>query len=167
VFPEVRVVLLGETVTLIADPVGLTAMDALAFLEVFAELVAVTVTLVAALTVGALKRPALETVPCDADQVTAVLVVPSTLAVNCWVPADVRDELLGETVMLTVDPEGLTTTPALAFFVVSATLVAVTVTFVLVVTAGAVKRPLLETAPAVELQVTALLVEPLTAALNC
>ena len=82
-FPEVRVVLLGETVTLIADPVGLTAMDALAFLEVFAELVAVTVTLVAALTVGAVKRPLLETVPADADQVTAVLVVPSTLAVNC------------------------------------------------------------------------------------
>jgi len=56
--------------------------------------------------------------------------------------------------MLTVDPEGLTATPALAFFVVSATLVAVTVTFVLVVTAGAVKRPLLETVPPVEVQVT-------------
>lgn len=82
-FPEVRVVLLGETVTLIADPVGLTAMDALAFLEVFAELVAVTVTLVAALTFGAVKRPVLETVPADADQVTAALVVPSTVAVNC------------------------------------------------------------------------------------
>ena len=75
--------LLGETVTLIEDPVGLTAMDALAFLDVFAELVAVTVTLVAALTVGAVKRPVLETVPADADQVTAVLVVPCTLAVNC------------------------------------------------------------------------------------
>jgi len=83
VFPDVRVVLLGETVTLIEDPVGLTAMDALAFLDVFAELVAVTVTLVAALTVGAVKRPVLETVPADADQVTAVLVVPCTLAVNC------------------------------------------------------------------------------------
>ena len=82
-FPDVRVVLLGETVTLIEDPVGLTAMDALAFLDVFAELVAVTVTLVAALTVGAVKRPVLETVPADADQVTAVLVVPCTLAVNC------------------------------------------------------------------------------------
>lgn len=56
--------------------------------------------------------------------------------------------------MLTVDSEGLTATPALAFFVVSATLVAVTVTFVLVVTAGAVKRPLLETVPPVEVQVT-------------
>jgi hypothetical protein len=155
VFPEVRVVLLGETVTVIADPVGLTAMDALAILEVFAELVAVTVTLVAALTVGAVKRPLLETVPADADQVTAVLVVPCTLAVNCCVPAEVRDELVGETVMLTVDPEGPTATPALAFFVVSATLVAVTVTFVLVVTAGAVKSPLLETVPPVELQVTA------------
>jgi hypothetical protein len=154
VFPEVRVVLFGETVTLIADPAGLTAMDALAFLEVFAELVAVTVTLVAALTVGAVKRPLLETVPADADQMTAVLVVPCTLAVNCCVPAEVRDELAGETVMLTVDPEGLTATPALAFFVASATLVAVTVTFVLVVTAGAVKSPLLETVPPVEVQVT-------------
>ena len=56
--------------------------------------------------------------------------------------------------MLTVDPEGLTATPALAFFVESATLVAVTVTFVLVETAGAVKRPLLETVPPVEVQVT-------------
>ena len=64
-FPDVRVVLLGETVTLIEDPVGLTAMDALAFLDVFAELVAVTVTLVAALTVGAVKRPVLETVPAE------------------------------------------------------------------------------------------------------
>lgn len=68
---------------------------------------------------------------------------------------------------LIVEPEGLTATVATAFFVGSAALVAVTVTLVLLVTLGAVNRPLLETVPELELQVTPVLVEPLTAALNC
>jgi len=167
VFPDVRVVFVCETVTLIVEATGLTATVAIAFFEVFALLVAVTVTLVAPLTVGAANRPLLEIVPADADQVTPVLVVPCTLAVNCFVLPDVRDVLVGETVTLMVDAAEVTATFALALFVVSAVLVAVTVTFVLLLTVGAVKRPLLDTVPPVELQVTALLVEPLTAALNC
>jgi hypothetical protein len=64
------------------DPVGLTATVALAFFEVFALLVAVTVTFVLALTVGAVKRPLVEIVPADDVQVTAVLVDPTTVAEN-------------------------------------------------------------------------------------
>src|SRR5206468_2846058 len=131
VFPDVRVVFVGETVTLIVEAAGLTATVALAFFEVFALLVAVTVTLVAVLTVGAANRPLLEIVPADADQVTPVLVVPCTLAVNCFVLPDVRDVLVGETVTLMVEVAEVIATFALAFFVVSAALVAVTVTFVL------------------------------------
>jgi hypothetical protein len=80
---------------------------------------------------------------------------------------DVKLVLVGETLMVTLEVGGAMATTALAFFVESATLVAVTVTLVLLVTVGAVNRPLDETVPALELQVTAVLVEPLTAALNC
>ena len=74
--PEVNVALFGETLTLIAGADGLTATVALAVLDVLALLVAVTVTLVAALTFGAVNKPALETVPAEAVQLTAVLVEP-------------------------------------------------------------------------------------------
>ena len=80
---------------------------------------------------------------------------------------DVKLVLVGETVMVIFDVGGATATTALAFFVVSAALVAVTVTFVLLVTLGAVNNPLLETVPALELQVTPVLVEPFTVELNC
>jgi hypothetical protein len=40
-------------------------------------------------------------VPPDADQVTAVLVVPVTLAVNCWVSPASSEIELGVTLMLT------------------------------------------------------------------
>jgi len=83
VFPEVRVVLVGETVILTVDPVGLTTTVALAFFEVLALLVAVTVTLVLALTVGAVNRPLLEILPADEAQVTPVFVEPRTVALNC------------------------------------------------------------------------------------
>ncbi len=49
----------------------------------------------------------------------------------------------------------------------SATLVAVTVTVALVLTIGAVKSPELEIEPAEAVHVTAVLVEPVTVALNC
>ena len=81
--PDVRVALVGETVTLMVDPVGLTTTIALAFFAVFALLVAVTVTLVLVVTVGAVKRPLVEIVPADDVQVTAVLVEPRTVALNC------------------------------------------------------------------------------------
>ena len=60
----------------------------------------------------------------------------------------------------------LTETLALAFFVVSATLVTVTVTLVLLVTVGAVNNPLLEIVPAVADHVTAVLPVPCTVAEN-
>ncbi len=80
---------------------------------------------------------------------------------------DVKLVLVGETVMVTLEVGGAMATTALAFFVASAALVAVTVTFVLLVTLGAVNNPLLETVPPLELQVTLVLVEPFTVELNC
>ena len=74
--PDVNVALLGETLTLIAGAVGLTAPVALAFIDVFAVLVAVTVTLVEEETAGAVNKPAEEIEPDDAVQVTPVFVVP-------------------------------------------------------------------------------------------
>ena len=159
--------LFGETLTLIVDVVGFTATVALAFFDVFALLVAVTVTFMAEETVGAVNRPLLEIEPADVVQVTPVLVVPWTLAENCRVPAELKVAVLGETVMVMFVVGGATPTTALAFFVESAALVAVTVTFVLLVTLGAVNKPLLETDPALELQVTLVSFEPFTAALNC
>jgi len=55
---------------------------------------------------------------------------------------------------------GLTATVALDFFVESALLVAVTVTFAALLTLGAVNIPPLETVPAVEDHVTAVLLVP-------
>lgn len=146
---------------------GLTATVALAFIDVFAALVAVTVTFVEEETVGAVNKPALEIEPEDAVQVTPVFVVPWTVAENCLVVPDVKLVLVGETVMVTLEVGGAIATTALALFVESATLVAVTVTLVLLVTLGAVNKPPLETVPALELQVTLVLVEPFTAELNC
>ena len=74
--PEVRDALFGETLTLIVGVEGLTATVALAFFDVFATLVAVTVTFVAEDTLGALNRPLLEIAPAEAVQVTPVLVEP-------------------------------------------------------------------------------------------
>ena len=54
------------------------------------------------LVVGAENIPVLEIVPAVEDQVTAVLLVPVTYAVNCCEPADVTVALLGDT--LTVTP---------------------------------------------------------------
>jgi len=66
-----------------AEVGGVTATVALDFFVVLALLVAVTVTLVLLLTFGAVNMPPLETVPAVADQVTAVLLVPTTVAENC------------------------------------------------------------------------------------
>jgi hypothetical protein len=46
---------------------------------------------------GAVYRPLLVTVPPEAVQVTAVLLVPDTEAVNCWVPPLARLAVVGET----------------------------------------------------------------------
>jgi hypothetical protein len=65
----------GETATLTLDPAP-TETTALAVLVVSATLVARTVTVVAVVTLGAVKPPVLEIVPALADQFTAVLLVP-------------------------------------------------------------------------------------------
>ena len=60
-----------------------------------------------------------------------------------------------------------TVTVAAADFVGSATLVTVTSIVVVLVTDGAVKRPALDTVPALAVQLTAVLPLPVTASLNC
>ena len=50
-----------------------------------AELVAVTVTVVVAVTLGAVNKPVDEIVPLEADQVTAVVEVLFRVAENCCV----------------------------------------------------------------------------------
>ena len=131
-----------------------------------AALVAVTVTAVLLLTAGAVNIPALEMLPAVADQVTVVLLVPCTVAANCCVLPEVRVELVGETVRL-IGVAAVTETIALAFLVISAALVAVIVTLVLLLTLGAVNNPLLETVPALADHVTAVFVVPCTVAANC
>ncbi len=61
-------------------------------------LVAVTVTVVCALTVGAVNNPEAVMVPAEAFQYTALLVAPVTVAVNCWVAPELRLADDGETV---------------------------------------------------------------------
>ncbi len=65
-------------------------------------------------------------VPPVADQVTAVLLLPVTVAVNCWVPLVNIEADTGEIVTATTGA-ALTVTVADADLVVSAALVAVTV----------------------------------------
>ena len=74
---------------------------------------------------GAVYRPAVIEPPV-ADQVTAVLLLPLTLAVNCCVPPVVSDADPGVMETATTGA-ALTVTVADADFVVSAALVAVTV----------------------------------------
>ena len=93
----------GETATLTLDPAA-TVTVALAIFVVSAALVARTVTVMAAVTLGAVKLPVLEMLPALADQVTPVLLVPWTLAENCWAAPDATLALVGETEMLTLDP---------------------------------------------------------------
>ena len=57
---------------------------------------AVTVTVVLAPTAGAEKRPELEIDPAVADQATAVLVEPVTVAVNCCVAAEATEAEAGD-----------------------------------------------------------------------
>lgn len=75
-------------------------MDDAAVFVLFATLVAITEYVPAV--VGAVYRPEDEIEPPEADQVTAVLFVPLTVAVNCWVVPSCRDTELGviETLIL-------------------------------------------------------------------
>jgi hypothetical protein len=100
-------------------------------------------------------------VPPVADHVTAVLLVPLTVAENCWVPP-VKSE--AEVGLMPIETS-VTVTVADADLVVSATLVAVTVNVPAVF--GAVYRPVDETVPPVVDHVTAVLLLPVTVAVNC
>ena len=108
---------------------GISVTTAEADLLASAWLVAVTVTVCCAVQVlGAEYMPAAEIVPIEGliDQVTAVLVVLLTVAVNCWLWLALRFTEAGLT--LTETAAGATVTVALADFVESAAEVAVTVT---------------------------------------
>jgi hypothetical protein len=157
-----------DEVVIASDAVegGVTETAALDFFVGSALLVAVTLTFTLLETVGAVNIPLLEMVPALADHVTAVLLVPCTAAANCCVLPEPTVTMAGETATLIVG-DALTVITALAFLVVSAMLVAVTVTLVLLVTFGAVKRPLLEMLPPVADQETAVLVVPETWVVNC
>lgn len=130
---------------------------------------------------GAVKRPLDEIVPQVAPEqpaplrlhVTAVSVVPVTVAVNCWVAPTSTCAAPGDMLILT---SGTTVTVAVADFVGSATEVAVTVTCGGLGTAvGAVYKPLDEIVPQalpeqplpLRVQVTLMLEVPLTVAVNC
>ena len=124
------------------------------------------VAVVEELTLGAVNIPPLETVPPVAVQVTDVFEVLLTVAVNCWLPAEIRLDEVGDTATLTVAGP-FTVTVDCACLVGSATLVAVTVAVVAVVTLGAVNSPLLEMVPPLALQVTAVFEVLMTVAENC
>ena len=149
----------GESDT--ATTAALTVTVADADLVVSATLVAFTVKDPAAL--GAVYMPLEETLPPVADHVTAVLLLPLMLAVNCCVPPVSIEAEIGETVTETTG--ALTVTVADADLVVSATLVAFTVKDPAVL--GAVYKPDDETEPPVADQVTAVLLDPVTLAVNC
>src|SRR5258708_17854481 len=68
-----------------------------------AWLVAVTVTVVLALTVEAVKNPKLEIEPAVAVHVTPVLIEPVTIALNGWVPPETTAAAVGEMVIPTPD----------------------------------------------------------------
>jgi hypothetical protein len=80
---------------------GFTVRVADALLLVSARLVAVTITGVAEVTVGAVNKPDAPTVPAVADQLTAVFGVLPTLAVNCRVAPETAVAVEGDTEMLT------------------------------------------------------------------
>lgn len=145
------------------EEAGLTVTKALDFFVVSAALVAVTVTDELLVTFGAVNTPLVEIAPELADHVTAVLLVPCTVAANCLVLPEVKLVLEGEIDRVT---PVVTFTEAVAFLVLSAALVAVTVTVVPLLTVGAVNNPLLDTKPALALQVTLVLVVPSTFAEN-
>jgi hypothetical protein len=113
--------------------------------------------------------PVPEIVPPVAVHVTPVLLVLLTVAVKVVVPLGKREALLGPMLTLTgaggPDDPAVTVTDAEAFFVVSATLVAVTVYVPAVL--GAVYNPEPDTVPPLAVQVTEVFEVPVTFAENC
>lgn len=126
----------------------------------------VAVTVIVPADAPPVKTPAGETDPPDADQVTDLsATLPCTAAVNCCVASVRMFAVVGE-IVTAVTVGALTVTEAEADFVLSARLVAVTVT--LPADAGAVRRPPAEIAPAEVDHVMPLLeTVPVTVAVNC
>ena len=104
----------------------------------------------------------METVPPVAAHVTAAFVLPVTVAENCCEPPVSSEAEIGE---IDTATGTLTVIAADADLVESATLVAVTV-YVPPVD-GAVYRPLDDTVPPLIDQVTLVLADPVTLAVNC
>lgn len=130
---------------------GFTVTFACACLVGSSTLTAVTVTMVLTSTAGAVNTPWLEMLPRVVDQVTAGSLAFSATPVNCRVSDAVTLALLGVTVTLI---GGITVTIAVADFVGSSTLVALTRTVVVTVTFGEVNMPPPEIAPWVADHVT-------------
>jgi hypothetical protein len=155
---------------------GAIVTVAVALLVASAVLVAVTVMVCGLPSVaGAVYRPPLEIVPTAGlnDHETLGFNEPATVAENCCVWPTPRLTVPGDTVTVT---GGVTVTFAVADWVGSCTLVAVTVTDRgLETEAGPTYRPVFDTVPTVELppvapftdHVTAVFVVPVTAAVNC
>jgi hypothetical protein len=159
-----------------ADVVTLTA----ALADFVASALLVTLTVCEPTAAGALYNPAVEMVPTVAFppltpstyQVTAVFVVPVTVAVNCFVVIPGTEAEVGLMVKVAT-ADVVTLTAALADFVASALLVAFTVCEP--AAAGALYNPAVEMVPTVAFppftpstdHVTVALVEPLTVAVNC
>lgn len=165
VWPAPNVAERGETLIL----KGVRLMTAVADLVGSATLVAVTVTCwEPPTTAGAVYNPVPEIAPTPGRiaQLTAVLPVPVTAAVNCCVWPPPNTAVAGDMVTPTAASETL----ALADFDGSSTLVAVTVICCgLATTAGAVYSPLVEILPTFGFtdQMTAVLAVPLIVAANC
>ena len=155
----------GATDTATAFRVTVAVADFVVSTTLVAVMVMVCVEVIVA---GAVYKPVLLKVPTEGLmlQVTAVLLVPVTVAVNCCCPLIVRLAVGGPTDTAT----GFSVTVAVVDFEVSTTLVAVMVIVcVEVIVAGAVYKPLAESVPTdgLMLQVTAELVVPVTVAVNC
>lgn len=172
--------LVGDGVCGAAVTEALSVMLVVALWVVSATLVAVIWTVCVALMVaGAVYNPLL-TVPALglSDQVTPVLELPLTVALNCFDWLAFREALLGFRVILTVDGGGVVTAGvmagprrmvALADLVGSARLVARMVTSESELTElGAVYRPFtMEPSPWLMDHITCPLAVPETDALNC
>ena len=132
---------------------------------------------------GAVYNPLWEIVPFAGSppvtlftcQVTAVLAVPVTVAVNCCVAPTASETAVGEMLMAIGFAGAVTVTVALADLLESAWLTALTTMELAGTAAGAVYSPAVEIVPVVALppvtlltcQVTAVFAEPLMVALNC
>jgi hypothetical protein len=174
VWDTVTEALVGDTET---ETAGITVTLAWPDLVASAALVAAIVTAPPGTAAGAVYKPAPEIVPTTefppvmpfTDQFTVVL--PLTVALNCWVFNTVTVALVGDT---PTEIMGRTVTIACANLVGSLMLVAVIVIVTLGTDAGAVYTPSVEIVPTVEfppatpliVQVTFVFVDPATFALN-